>query len=164
MLSGQDTETFTAERLTRRWTDDLVCIPSILLNSITTDWLSINLQQPTSVEIGGLNLLSSFSYQMVTLAFLFCCFVQFPHHKCLSWTPLKPVEGFCKKNKKLEYRFLAESTKIENALFPYKTVVSETNVKTNRLVSTKRTYHKEWSFASNYFIFLKVLFQFTNLV
>ena len=33
--------------------------------------------------------------------------------------------------KKLEYRFLVESTKIENASFPYKTSISEANVKTN---------------------------------
>ena len=33
---------------------------------------------------------------------------------------------------KLEYRFLVESTDIENASLPYKTVVLETNVKTNR--------------------------------
>ena len=39
--------------------------------------------------------------------------------------------------KKLEYRFLNESTKIENASFPYKTAVSEANVKTNRMMSTK---------------------------
>ena len=39
--------------------------------------------------------------------------------------------------KKLEGRFLVEGTKIENALFPYKTVMSEVNVKTNRMVSTK---------------------------
>ena len=32
--------------------------------------------------------------------------------------------------KKLEYRFLAESTKIENELFPYKTAISEAQVKT----------------------------------
>ena len=31
---------------------------------------------------------------------------------------------------------------------------------TNRMVSTKWTYHKEQSLASNYFIFLKILFQF----
>ena len=66
--------------------------------------------------------------------------------------------------KKLEYRFLVESTKIEKASFPYKTAVSEANVKTNRMVSTKWTYHKERSFASNYFIFLKILFQFKNLL
>ena len=30
--------------------------------------------------------------------------------------------------------------------------------------STKWTYHKELSFASNYFIFLKILFQFKNLL
>ena len=54
--------------------------------------------------------------------------------------------------KKLEYRFLVEHTKTENASIPYKTAISEANVKTNRMVSTKWTYHKEESFASNYFI------------
>ena len=39
--------------------------------------------------------------------------------------------------KKLEYYFLVESTKIENASFPYKTTISESNVKTNRMVNTK---------------------------
>ena len=39
--------------------------------------------------------------------------------------------------KKLEYRFLVESTKIENASFPYKTAISEANDKTNKMVSTK---------------------------
>ena len=45
--------------------------------------------------------------------------------------------------KKLEYSFLVESTKIENASFPYKTTRSKVNVKTNRMLSTKWTYHKE---------------------
>ena len=66
--------------------------------------------------------------------------------------------------KKLAYRFLVDSTKIENELFPYKTVTSEANVKTNRIVSTKWTYHKQRSFASNCFIFLKIFFQFKNLL
>ena len=39
--------------------------------------------------------------------------------------------------KKLEYRFLVETTKIENASFPCKTALSEGNVKTNGMVSTK---------------------------
>ena len=65
--------------------------------------------------------------------------------------------------KKLEYRFLVERTKIEKASFPYKTAISEANVKTNRMVTTKWAYHRERSFASNYFIFLKVLFQVKNL-
>ena len=65
--------------------------------------------------------------------------------------------------KKLWDRFLVENTKIENASVPYKTVISEANIMTNRMVSTKWTYHKERSFASNYFIFLKVLFQLKNL-
>ena len=60
--------------------------------------------------------------------------------------------------KKLEHRFLVESTEIEKVSFPYKTAVLEANVKTNRMVSTKSTYHKERSFATNYFIFLKNFF------
>ena len=39
--------------------------------------------------------------------------------------------------KKLEYRFLAESSKIDNITFPYKTTLSEASVKTNRMGSTK---------------------------
>ena len=42
--------------------------------------------------------------------------------------------------------------------------MSEANVKTNKTVTTKCTYHKERSFASNYFIFLKILFQFKNII
>ena len=60
--------------------------------------------------------------------------------------------------------FLVEPTKIEKASFPYKTAISEAIVKTNRMVTTKLAYHREQSFASNYFIFLKVLFQFKNLL
>ena len=66
--------------------------------------------------------------------------------------------------KKLEYRFLVESTKIDNITFPYKTALSEANVKTNRMGSTKLTYHKEQSFTSNHFLFSIILFQFRNLV
>ena len=51
--------------------------------------------------------------------------------------------------KKLEYCFLVESTKIENASFPYKTAISVANVKANRMVTTKWTYHKKRSFSSN---------------
>ena len=70
--------------------------------------------------------------------------------------------------KKLEYRFLVESIekieKIENAPFPYKTFISEANVKTNKKVTSKWTHHKERSFANNFFIFLEILFQFKNLL
>ena len=62
--------------------------------------------------------------------------------------------------KKLECRFSVETTKIENTSFPVKTALLEANVKINRMAITKWTYHKEWSFASNYFIFLENLFQF----
>ena len=64
--------------------------------------------------------------------------------------------------KKLQYHFLVESTTIENATYPYKTALSEANVKTNRMGSAKWTYLKEQSLASNYFIISKILFK--NLV
>ena len=59
----------------------------------------------------------------------------------------------------MEYRFLGESTKNENATFPYKTSLLEANVKTNRMGSKKWAYHKKRRFAINYFIFSKILFQ-----
>ena len=54
--------------------------------------------------------------------------------------------------------FLIESTAIEMATVPYKTDPAEVFVKTNRMRSTRWTYHERWCFASNYFIFLKMLF------
>ena len=60
------------------------------------------------------------------------------------------------ENKKLEHRFLVESTKIENALFLYETVMSEAYVKTNGMVSKNEPITKNGIFASNYFIFLKI--------
>ena len=51
--------------------------------------------------------------------------------------------------RKLEYRILVETAKIENTSFPFKTALSEANVKTNRKATIKWTYHKKWSFASN---------------
>ena len=65
--------------------------------------------------------------------------------------------------KKLEYCFSVESTKIGNAIFRYNNNLSESNVKTNRMRSTKGIYHKEWSFACNHFTFLKTLCQFNPL-
>ena len=62
--------------------------------------------------------------------------------------------------KKLGYHFLVKATKIDNKSSPFKTALLEANVKTNRMATTKWTYHKEWSFASNYFIFVENLFQF----
>ena len=56
------------------------------------------------------------------------------------------IQIFWKTNiffKKLEYHFLVESTKIESTSFPFKTALSEANVKTNRMATTKWTYHKE---------------------
>ena len=53
--------------------------------------------------------------------------------------------------KKLEYRFLVKSAKIENVRL--KTPLSEAIVMTNRMGSTKWTYRKDRSFASDFFIF-----------
>ena len=66
--------------------------------------------------------------------------------------------------KKMEYCFLVEATKIENSSFPFKTALSEVSVKTNKMVTTKWTYHKEWSFASNCLFFLENFFQFWNFL
>ena len=63
-------------------------------------------------------------------------------------------------SKKLEYHFFVETAKIENVSFSFKTVLPEATVKTNRMATTKWTYHKDWSFSINYFIFLGNLFQF----
>ena len=57
-------------------------------------------------------------------------------------------------------QFLVETTKIEITSFPFKTALSEANVKTSRVTTTKWNYHKAWSFASKYLIFLENLFQF----
>ena len=57
--------------------------------------------------------------------------------------------------KKLEYRFLVESTTIGSATLLYKTALSKTNVKTSRMGSTKLTFHKKRSFTTNSFIFMK---------
>ena len=51
----------------------------------------------------------------------------------LKWIFLKTKTFF----KKLEDRFLVESTAIENASLSYKTAISEVNVKTNRMMTTK---------------------------
>ena len=60
----------------------------------------------------------------------------------------------------MEYHFVVENNKIESTSFLFKTALSGANVKRNRMATTKWTFHKEWSFASNHFIFLKNLFQF----
>ena len=54
------------------------------------------------------------------------------------------MKSFCEK---LVCCFSVESTRIENASFPYKTAISEANVETNRMVTTK--WNGEWIFAKN---------------
>ena len=56
------------------------------------------------------------------------------------------------ENGKLFQKTVVPFFRIENASFPYNTAISEANIKTNRIVSKKRIYHKVQSFASNYFI------------
>ena len=62
--------------------------------------------------------------------------------------------------KKLEHRFLVETTNIENILLSFKVALSEANVKTNRMITANWTYHKDWSFAGYCFTFSENLFQF----
>ena len=74
--------------------------------------------------------------------------------------------------KKLEYRFSVEITKIENATFPYKTALSEANVKNNKWEIQNRPITKNWvltvatSFFRKYYFSLrtscKVLIWCTN--
>ena len=64
---------------------------------------------------------------------------------------------------KLEYQFLVESNKIENAILLHKTVISEANVKTNRMGSTKWNYYIDRRFPSNCFIVLKILLEYKTL-
>ena len=59
--------------------------------------------------------------------------------------------------KKWAYRFLDESTKIANAIFPYKTALSEANVKTKWVVQNAPITKNE-VFASIYLIFSKFCF------
>ena len=70
--------------------------------------------------------------------------------------------NFLKKQtlfKKVESRFSIQSIKIDNATFPYKTALSEANLKANRMGSTKWTYHKEiLSFPVITFFFRKFCF------
>ena len=49
-------------------------------------------------------------------------------------------------------------------MFLYKTALLEANVKTKRMWNIKLNYHIERRFVSNYFIFLKILFQYKNLL
>ena len=65
--------------------------------------------------------------------------------------------------KKWAYRFLDESTKIANAIFPYKTALSEANVKTKWGVQNAPITKNE-VFASIYLIFVKILFHFKNFL
>ena len=52
----------------------------------------------------------------------------------------KNVQRFHFKTNKKSISFLVKSTEIKSVTFPYKTALSEINVKTNRMCSTKWTY------------------------
>ena len=53
---------------------------------------------------------------------------------------------------------------IENTIFPYKTALSEADLRTNGMGSRKWTYHKGRIFSWTYHIFLENLFYFKNLL
>ena len=62
------------------------------------------------------------------------------------------------------YYLLISSIKTENTAFLYKTALSEANARTNRMGNKKWTFYEERRFTSNYFLRLKILFQFKNLL
>ena len=88
------------------------------------------------------------------------------HWKFSTFSMFRLWNKFSEKRKPKNWSiaFLVELTKIETVRFSYKTVLSEANVKTNRMGRTKWTYHKERSFPNNYFIYLKILFQLKDLL
>ena len=65
--------------------------------------------------------------------------------------------------KKLKYFFLFESIKIETATFLHKSALSEVNVKTNRMGSTKWAKSERTEFCQ-YLIFSLLFFQFKKLL
>ena len=83
----------------------------------------------------------------------------------LNTSTLEPIFSKTKTFfKKLEYLFLVENTGIEKATFPYRTAKLGVNAKTTRMENARWINHNERSFANNYLIFSKILFQFENLV
>ena len=69
--------------------------------------------------------------------------------------PIVKIENSDLKISEKNFRFFPDFHFSKFSTWP-----SKANVKTNRMANTKWAYHKEWSFASNYFIFLENLFQF----
>ena len=63
---------------------------------------------------------------------------------------------------KQENRFLVETTEIENTSFSFKTALSEGNVKTNRMATTKWTYHKSGVLPATALFFRKIYFSFST--
>ena len=74
----------------------------------------------------------------------------------------------------MEQGFLVERTMMKNTTFHYKTVLSKTNVKRNKIGSAKRayhlkwglftTYHLKWGLFTNYFMFLKIYFEYVIIL
>ena len=65
--------------------------------------------------------------------------------------------------KKLDYHLLAGSAKTERETFPWKTALSEANVKTNRMATTKWSYNKQWRFSVTNLFFQKFCFSLRTL-
>ena len=58
--------------------------------------------------------------------------------------------------------FFSKTTKIENTPFPFKTALSEDNVKTNRMATAKWTYHESGIFPLTTLFFWKICSSFRN--
>ena len=80
---------------------------------------------------------------------------------------LQNRDTFIKKwsfDTEIENYYYKKILRLKTHHFPDKIVVSEANVEANRKVSTKWTYHREGRIASNSSTFLKILFQFKNIL
>ena len=65
-------------------------------------------------------------------------------------------------SKKLECLSLVETTKIENTSFPFKTALSEANVKKNRMLTTKWAYPSSEVLPVTALLFWKICFSFST--
>ena len=65
--------------------------------------------------------------------------------------------------KELEYRYFSSEYYEWNRNISIQNCPAKSKM-ANRMGSTKWTYHKEWAFATDYFIFLKIWFEYKNLL
>ena len=68
------------------------------------------------------------------------------------------------EKKSYKMSFKAPPVKIQQSKKPQQVKTGADRVKTSRMAGAKSTYHKERSFVTNYFIFMKISFQFKSFL